>query len=254
MLKYENISPGIFHNRPNRFIAEVEINGRLEQCHVKNTGRCKELLIPGVKVYVSRSDNPNRVTKYDLIAVEKGDRLVNIDSQAPNKVFMAYLKSGGYIDGITYIKPEATHEDSRYDFYVEAGERKIYIEMKGVTLEKDGIALFPDAPTERGVKHLQGLVRCVRNGCEAHVVFVVKMRGIQHFSPNCDIHPAFGAALVEAARAGVHVKALGCEVAPDSLVIDREIPVILPDCPLLRFPPGFERFCQKQKNQNPRED
>ena len=226
-MKYDNIREGIFRLRPNRFIAEVEVDGQIEKCHVKNTGRCKEILVPGALVYVSYAHKPERVTQYDLVAVRKGRRLINIDSQAPNKVFMEYLRAGEYIRGITYIKPEAKHEDSRFDFYVEAGQRKIFIEVKGVTLEEADIALFPDAPTERGVKHLQGLSRCVAEGYEAHVVFIVKMKDIRHFSPNNATHPAFGAELVKAAEAGVHVVAFGCAVAPDSLAIGYPVPVVL---------------------------
>ncbi|MCL2362000.1 MAG: DNA/RNA nuclease SfsA [Defluviitaleaceae bacterium] len=219
MKLYNTIQGGIFHARPNRFIAEVDVGGQLELCHVKNTGRCKELLIPGTRVYINRSDKIERVTKYDLVVVWKGERLVNMDSQAPNKVFLEYLQSGKYIKDITHIKPEAKYGDSRYDFYIETAKRKIFIEVKGVTLEADNIAMFPDAPTQRGIKHLQGLTCCISDGFESHVVFVIKMNGIKHFSPNYATHPEFGTALVAAEKAGVKISAVDCIVTPDSLTI-----------------------------------
>jgi len=227
MQLYNNICEGIFHSRPNRFIAEVEVNGKLERCHVKNTGRCKELLVPKARVYVNRSDKPERATNYDLVAVWKNERLINMDSQAPNKVFLEYLQSGQYMDGITHIKSESTYGDSRYDFYVEAGERKLFIEVKGVTLEADGVALFPDAPTERGIKHLQGLARCINDGYEAHVVFVVQMGDISHFTPNYITHPAFGITLSDVVKCGVKAVAYDGLVTPDSLTINKPVPVKL---------------------------
>jgi sugar fermentation stimulation protein A len=227
MRLYDNIHEGTFLSRPNRFIAEVEINGKTERCHVKNTGRCKELLIPGTQVYVNRSDKQERTTKYDLVAVRKGERLVNIDSQAPNKAFLEHLQSGRYMDGITYIKPEAKYGDSRFDFYVETKERKIFMEVKGVTLETNGVAMFPDAPTERGIKHLQGLARCINDGIEAHVIFVIQMNSISHFSPNIITHPAFGTTLSDVIKSGVKATALDCSVTPDSLTINNPVQIIL---------------------------
>ncbi|OQB12458.1 MAG: Sugar fermentation stimulation protein A [Firmicutes bacterium ADurb.Bin193] len=227
IMTYKNIILGIFISRPNRFIAEVEIEGNIEICHVKNTGRCKELLIPGVTVYVQRADNPNRTTKYDLIAVRKGERLINMDSSAPNKVFLEYLQKGTYIKDVTLIKPEARYGASRFDFYVEAGGRRIFIEVKGVTLEENGVVMFPDAPTERGVKHLNELARCVSEGYEAHVVFVIQMSDVKYFIPNNHTHPAFGAALVAAKQAGVAVAAFDCEVDEDSLEIRNAVEVRL---------------------------
>ncbi|MCL1879976.1 MAG: DNA/RNA nuclease SfsA [Actinomycetia bacterium] len=168
---YTNTVKATFLSRPNRFIAHAKIGGETAVAHVKNTGRCKELLIPGATVILQESDNPERKTKYDLIAVYKGERLINMDSQAPNKVFLEYVKSGQHIDGITLIKLEAKYGGSRFDFYVEAGQRKIFIEVKGVTLEEDGVVLFPDAPTKRGVKHLNELAECVQEGYETQVVF-----------------------------------------------------------------------------------
>jgi len=227
MKLYNNICEGIFRSRLNRFIAEVEIEGKIESCHIKNTGRCKELLLPSAKVYVNHADKPERVTKYDLVAVYKGERLVNIDSQAPNKVFMEYLQTGKYIKDITYIKPEATYSDSRFDFYIETNDRKIFLEVKGVTLEIDNAAYFPDAPTLRGVKHLQCLSGCINKGYEAHVVFIIKMNGITHFAPNNIIHPAFSEALAAAQKAGVKITALDCTVLPDSLTIRNPIQVLI---------------------------
>ncbi|MDR1703005.1 MAG: DNA/RNA nuclease SfsA [Sporomusaceae bacterium] len=224
---YADTITGVFLSRPNRFIAHVEIDGEAVIAHVKNTGRCKELLITGTKVILQKSDNSQRKTGYDLIAVWKAKRLVNIDSQAPNKVFGEHLQSGQYIDGVTLIKPESKYGGSRFDFYVEAGERKIFIEVKGVTLEKDGVAMFPDAPTERGVKHLNELAQCVGDGFEAQVIFVIQMSGARYFTPNNKTHPEFGAALIVAAKAGVKVVALDCVVTENSLSIGKFIPIKL---------------------------
>jgi len=224
-MTYTNIREGIFKSRPNRFIAHVEIDGEIEICHVKNTGRCKELLIPDAAVFLSESNNPKRTTRYDLIAVKKDDGLINIDSQAPNKVFMEYLQSGSYIPDITRIKPEAKYGNSRFDFFVEAGERKIFIEVKGVTLVECGVALFPDAPTERGVKHLQELTQCLADGYEAHVVFVIQISGVDYFTPNRKLHPAFATALSAAESAGVKISAFDCKVTRDSLTIRNPVPV-----------------------------
>jgi sugar fermentation stimulation protein A len=216
---YDSIREGVFLRRPNRFIAEMEINGKTEICHVKNTGRCKELLISGAKVYVNESANPARTTKYDLISVWKGERLINMDSQAPNRAFGDYLRQGGFIENVTLIKPEAKYGGSRFDFYVEAGERKIYIEVKGVTLEENGVAMFPDAPTERGVKHLNELAKCVADGFEAYVIFIIQMKGVLYFAPNYRTHPEFGAALTGAMESGVKAVALECLVTADSMKI-----------------------------------
>jgi len=225
-MTYPNISPAVFLSRPNRFIAHALLDDQEIVCHVKNTGRCKELLIPGAMVYVQKSGNPLRKTQYDLIAVRKGRRLINMDSQAPNRVFYENLQSG-HIEGITHIKLEAKFGSSRFDFYVEADERKIFIEVKGVTLEEDGVVLFPDAPTERGVRHLRELAQCVAVGYEAHVIFVVQMSNVLYFTPNDKTHAAFGAALREVAAAGVKVAALDCTVEPDRLEINGEIPIKL---------------------------
>lgn len=224
---YTNTILGVFISRPNRFIAHVDVGIETVVAHVKNTGRCKELLIPGAKVILQKSDNPERKTGYDLIAVYKGERLINIDSQAPNKVFLEHLQSGRYMKDITLIKPETKYGSSRFDFYIEAGESKGFIEVKGVTLEEDGVVMFPDAPTERGLKHLKELTQCMRDGYEAHVVFVVQMSDVHYFMPNNKTHQAFGAALAAAEKAGVKVNALDCIVTESSLIIDKSVPVNL---------------------------
>jgi sugar fermentation stimulation protein A len=217
----------VFLARPNRFVAEVELNGQTERCHVKNTGRCAELLIPGAAVFLQRADRPGRVTAYDLVSVWKGDRLINIDSGAPNKAFREFLAAGGYLPGVTCVRPETSFGRSRFDFYVEAGERRYFLEVKGVTLEEDGAALFPDVPTERGVKHLKELIRCVAAGYEGHAVFVIQMRGVRYFAPNDRTHPAFGEALRAAAGAGVRVAALDCRVDAHGMTIGEPMPVRL---------------------------
>lgn len=226
-MQYPNIHKGIFRSRPNRFIAKVEVDGQEETVHVKNTGRCRELLVPGCTVYLVKSDNPNRKTQYDLVAVEKGELLINMDSQAPNHVFQEFAESGAFLPDITHIKPEFKHEDSRFDFYLEQGAVRHLVEIKGVTLEEDGIVRFPDAPTERGVKHIEGLIRAKREGFEPWICFIVQMRSMKWLEPNDVTHPAFGDALRKAAKAGVHIKAFECAVTPDSLEIIGEIPAKL---------------------------
>lgn len=226
-MKYKNIVEGKFAARPNRFIAHVEINGQTEICHVKNTGRCRELLIEGSRVFLEKSDNPHRKTKYDLISVYKGDMLVNMDSQVPNKAVGEWLASGGLFEDITVIKPEKTYGNSRFDFYVEEADRRIFMEVKGVTLEHDGIARFPDAPTERGVKHLRELKACIEDGYEAYVVFVIQMKGIELFMPNIETHREFAEVLKEAQEAGVRVLAYDCDVTEDSIKISSPVPVKL---------------------------
>lgn len=222
---YNNITKGIFISRPNRFIAEVEIDGKVEVCHVKNTGRCRELLIPGTAVYANYVDNPSRSTAYDLIAAYKGDMLVNIDSYAPNLAFGEYLRQGKFLDGVAHVKSEAKYGGSRFDFYVEASAGKAFIEVKGVTLEENGVAMFPDAPTERGVKHLNELAACVAEGYNAYVIFIVQMKGTTHFTPNYKTHQAFGDTLAKVTNAGVNAFAYDCIVAPGSMVVDAPIPV-----------------------------
>lgn len=226
-MQYQRIEKGRFLSRPNRFIAHVELDGRTEVVHVKNTGRCRELLIPGATVYLEKSDNPARKTQYDLIAVEKGTLLVNMDAQAPNQVFREWVEAGNFQEGLTLLRPETTWGDSRFDFYWEAGDRRGFVEVKGVTLEEDGHACFPDAPTERGVKHLNELARCQADGYEAAVCFVLQMAGMKDFAPNDRTHPAFGDALRQAAQAGVRIMARECIVTPDSLTIGAAVPVLL---------------------------
>ena len=214
---YENIKKGKFISRPNRFIANVWIDGKEEICHVKNTGRCKELLVPGATVFVQEFNKAQRKTKFDLISVYKGDLLVNMDSQAPNKVFGEWL--GNYFKNITLVKPETKYKNSRFDFYVEADGKKIFIEVKGVTLEENGIVMFPDAPTERGVKHLNELCRCVEDGYEAYVFFVTQMEKVKYFTPNRKTHMEFADALLKAQKAGVNICCVNCKASQNSLFI-----------------------------------
>lgn len=226
-MEYKNIQVGEFISRPNRFIAHVKIENTIEICHVKNTGRCKELLLPGATVYVQHFPNTKRKTSWDLIAVKKGDVLINIDSQAPNKAVKEWLLSGGlgFIPDI--VKPEYQYEDSRFDFYLEHGNKRWLMEVKGVTLEKDGVALFPDAPTLRGVKHIEGLSRHSKEGFETAILFVIQMDGIHCFTPNETMQPEFAHALRQAKQAGVHIMAYDCAVTPDSMNIRNPIKVRL---------------------------
>lgn len=226
-VRYQKVVKGRFIARPNRFIAHVETEGRVEVCHVKNTGRCRELLRPGAAVYLAAAENPARKTRWDLVAVEKGDLLINMDAQAPNRVFREWAEAGRFLPGLTVIRPEYTWEDSRFDFLLEDGDGPCFVEVKGVTLEEQGEVRFPDAPTQRGVKHLRGLMRAVEQGCRAAVFFVIQMKGAVCFRPNDATHPAFGQALREAAAAGVSVLAYDCRVTPDSLELDAPVPVQL---------------------------
>jgi sugar fermentation stimulation protein A len=219
-MKYKNTVRGIFVDRPNRFIAHVNIGGEIHVCHVKNTGRCRELLIPGVTVVLAVSDSKKRKTAFDLIAVYKGNELINIDSQAPNAVVGEWLMETDFFGEITHIKPECIYGNSRFDFYIEADGRKIFIEVKGVTLEREGTVLFPDAPTERGVKHLRELAVAKQNGYEAYVLFVIQMQHCSHFEPNRETHPEFADALSQAAAAGVELRAMSCHVGEDFLSLD----------------------------------
>ncbi|MBR2047499.1 MAG: DNA/RNA nuclease SfsA [Oscillospiraceae bacterium] len=225
-MRYSDMLPGIFLSRPNRFIAHVQMDGREEICHVKNTGRCRELLIPGVTVWCQRAANPNRKTKFDLIAVQKGDRLINMDSQAPNTAAGEWLRSGG-LGRLESIRPETVHGDSRYDFSFTKDGRPCLMEIKGCTLESDGICAFPDAPTERGAKHLRGLIRAVWEGFDCYVLIVIQMTDVKYFHPNDATDPEFGKALREAAQAGVHVIAMDCDVTPDSMAIGKPVAVML---------------------------
>lgn len=230
-MKYREIVAGRFISRPNRFIAKVEIDGAEETVHVKNTGRCRELLVPDATVYLEVSDNPARKTKYDLVAVEKvkndGTLLINMDSQIPNAAAGEWLKTCGMFSENAVIVREKTFGKSRFDFYVEDCSRKAFIEVKGVTLEYDGVAMFPDAPTERGVKHINELVSCVKNGYEAYILFVIQMKGVHSFRPHDEMHPEFGDALRNASANGVKILARDCVVTADSMTVDGEVRVIL---------------------------
>ena len=223
-MHYPNMIPGNFLSRPNRFIAHVEINGNEEVVHVKNTGRCRELLRPGTEVWCQESTNPNRKTKFDLITVRKGDRLINMDSQAPNIAAGEWLRNGG-LGEISNLKAESFHEDSRFDFSFEKDGRQCFLEVKGVTLENDGVCAFPDAPTERGVKHLKGLTRLAREGYGAYVLFVIQMPDMKYLHPNDKTDPAFGTALREAAENGVQILAMDCAVTEDTMGI--RLPVLV---------------------------
>lgn len=226
-MNYTNIRTGKFIARPNRFIALVEIDGCVETCHVKNTGRCRELLLPGVTLFLQETDNTLRKTRYSVIGVIKGERIINMDSQAPNKAVSEWLQSGGLFRDITYLKAEKTYGNSRFDFYLETTDRKIYMEVKGVTLEENGIVIFPDAPTERGVKHIRELCECTREGYEAFIVFVIQMKDVKYFKPNDVTDPEFGKALRDAARHGVQILAVDCEVSGDRMIIKDNVPVRL---------------------------
>jgi len=224
---YSKIIEGVFIERPNRFIAKVLINGKIETVHVKNTGRCKELLVENAKVYLYASDNPDRKTKYDLIAVEKvtdrGTILVNMDSQVPNDVVGEWLRKGELFSKTANIKREVKFGNSRFDFYVEYAERKAFIEVKGVTLENNGVVSFPDAPTERGVKHIKELISCLEQGFEAYIIFVVQMKGVNKFEPNEEHHKEFADVLNMAREKGVKVLVYDCVVTPESIEIDKRI-------------------------------
>lgn len=228
-MHYPHVCRARFVARPNRFVARVALPDGTEQVvHVKNTGRCRELLVPGAPVYLAESGNPLRKTRYDLIAVEKGPLLVNLDSQAPNRVFAEWAQAGGFRPGLTLLRPETRWGNSRFDFYWEdADGAKGFVEVKGVTLEEGGHARFPDAPTQRGVKHLEELLRCRRQGYEAAVCFVVQMSGMADFAPNDATHPAFGEALRRAAAGGVVILARECAVTPDTLTLTRPVAVRL---------------------------
>ncbi len=222
-MKYENIVKGVFLSRPNRFIAEVLIDGIKQTVHVKNTGRCKELLVKGNEVWLQKSDNPLRKTAYDLISVKKGDLLINMDSQIPNAVAAEWLKKGNLFSKQAVIKREVTFGNSRFDLFIEDGNRKAFIEVKGVTLENDGVASFPDAPTERGVKHINELINCAESGFEAYIIFIIQMKGVHLFTPNFDTHREFGQALKNAQESGVRVISLDCIVTENSIEADNFI-------------------------------
>ena len=225
-MRYTNMVPGFFRNRPNRFIARVEIDGKEQVVHVKNTGRCRELLVPGATVWCQHSDNPARKTQYDLITVRKGQRLINMDSQAPNTAAREWLESGG-LGEIDNLRQETVHGDSRFDFSFTLEGRTCFLEVKGVTLEDNGVCAFPDAPTQRGTKHLRGLAEAARQGYGAYVLFVIQMADVKYLHPNDRTDPNFGAALREAAAQGVKVLAVRCQVSEDEMYISGSVPVHL---------------------------
>ena len=225
-MRYANMVPGFFRNRPNRFIAHVEIDGKEQVVHVKNTGRCRELLVPGAMVWCQRSDNPARKTQYDLITVRKGQRLINMDSQAPNAAAREWLERGG-LGKIENLRQETVHGDSRFDFSFTLEGRTCFLEVKGVTLEDNGVCAFPDAPTQRGAKHLRGLAEAARQGYGAYVLFVIQMADVKYLHPNDRTDPNFGAALRESAAQGVKVLAVRCQVSEDEMYISGSVPVHL---------------------------
>lgn len=231
-MTYNKVHKARFISRPNRFISEVSLNGETVIAHVKNTGRCRELLIPGATVYLDEPIGRERKTKYDLIAVEKeptlGDKiLINMDSSAPNDAVDEFLHSGRLFKNATSIRREVTRGSSRFDFCIDEDGKVTYLEVKGVTLENCGVASFPDAPTERGVKHIEELISLRKQGFGAAIFFVIQMKGVREFTPNDITHPAFGDALRRAYSAGVDIFAYGCTVTPDSVVIDEKIEVKL---------------------------
>ena len=222
-MRYDNIREGTFLSRPNRFIAHVLLDGADTVCHVKNTGRCRELLVPGARVILNRGTNPARRTAYDLVSVYKGERLINMDSQSPNDIAAEYLPR--LFPALTVLRREVRWGDSRFDFYGVQGDRPFFLEVKGVTLEREGMVLFPDAPTERGAKHLRELSQLKQTGMDAHVLFVVQMSSVTALRANRETDPAFADALLAARAAGVCVHAVDCLVSPDTVVAHEPVPV-----------------------------
>ena len=223
-VRYGKTVRGTFVSRPNRFIAKVLVEGKEETIHVKNTGRCREILVPGTQVVLEDSRNPSRKTRYDLIAAYKGGNLINIDSQSPNKAFGEFITESGIFGGTPAVHPEYSHGDSRFDFYIESEGRRIFVEVKGVTREFDGVCMFPDAPTERGLKHLRGLERCVEEGYEAYLALIVQMKGMQVFVPDYETHPEFGREMERAEEMGVGILVYDCVVTEDSMYVDSPVP------------------------------
>ncbi len=225
-MQYANMVPGVFLSRPNRFIAHIQIGRETQVCHVKNTGRCRELLTGGAAVFCQQWDKPERKTKFDLIAVQKGDRLINMDSQAPNAAAREWLLAGG-LGKISDLRPETVHGDSRFDFSFRKDGKLCFLEVKGVTLEENGVCSFPDAPTQRGTKHLHGLCRAAQQGYGAYVLFVIQMVDVKYLHPNEKTDPAFAQALRQASGCGVEILAMDCAVTPDSMCIRQPVPVKL---------------------------
>lgn len=228
-MRYKNIVKGEFISRPNRFIANVKIDGEIYKCHVKNTGRCRELLVPGCEVWLEHCKSENRKTEYSLITVNKNGKLINMDSQAPNNAAEEWIKGGGLIPDIQLLKREQKWGDSRFDFYFETENEKAYAEVKGVTLEENGVVMFPDAPTERGVKHVKELCRLKEEGFGAYLIFVIQMKNVKYFTPNIKTHREFAEALCQAEKAGVSIVAADCFVTPDTMEIRDRVKVILRD-------------------------
>lgn len=226
-MKYNKTVKAIFIERPNRFVAKVSLDGEDIYCHVKNTGRCRELLVPGATVWLEDSENPARKYRYSLVTVKKGDRLVNMDSQAPNKAVGEWLSGGGYFKGIKLLKPECKYGSSRFDFYCEYEDKKAYIEVKGVTLENNNVVSFPDAPTERGARHVSELAECIKEGYEAYIIFVVQMKDVLHFEPNAVNDPVFAKALKKAQAEGVNIIAVDCDVTDKEMIIRDFVKVIV---------------------------
>lgn len=226
-MKYDTICPGVFLERPNRFVARVLLDGREEVCHVKNTGRCRELLLPGTEVWLSRQERKGRKTLYDLVTVRKKDRLINIDSQAPNRLYREWISAGNWIPCVTWIQAETAYGASRLDFRVETESGIHLVEVKGVTLEEDGVVRFPDAPTLRGLRHIRELIKAAGEGFGAAIFFIVQMDDTKRFMPNWETQPEFGFALQDALAAGVEIRALQCRVRPDEISVSRPIPVLL---------------------------
>ena len=218
-MKYNKTVKAEFIERPNRFVAKVRLDGEEIYCHVKNTGRCRELLQPGVDVWLEDSENPNRKYRYSLVAVRKGERLVNMDSQAPNKAVGEWLRNGGLFSDIRLLKAEKTYGQSRFDFYCEYEDKKAFIEVKGVTLENNNVVSFPDAPTERGARHVCELIECINDGYEAYIIFVVQMKNVHHFEPNAVNDPVFASALKKASDSGVNIVAVDCDVSDNEMII-----------------------------------
>jgi len=229
-MEYKKIVKGIFRERPNRFIAYVDVEGmdnNSQVVHVKNTGRCKELLVNGATVYLEESDNPNRKTKYDLVVVRKNKRIINMDSQAPNKVVQEWLNKNGLYKNTKLVAPEKKYGESRFDFYIEGDNKKAWMEVKGVTLEKDGVVLFPDAPSKRAVKHIEHLIKAKEEGFDAYIMFVVQMENVKYFTPNKETHKAFAEVLVKAESKGVKIMAYDCVVTEKELKINTPVEIKL---------------------------
>ncbi len=224
-MKYKEIQKAVFISRPNRFVAKVSIDGKETDVHVKNTGRCRELLTLGAEVWLEKSSNPERKYQYSLVTVKKGDRMVNMDSQAPNKAVGEWLSESGLFSDVKLIRPECKYGNSRFDFYVEYEDKKAFIEVKGVTLENDGTVSFPDAPTERGSKHLRELCECIKDGYEAYVIFVIQMKDVLYFTANADHDPVFARTLKEAHNEGVRILAYDCYVTEDEMKIGDSVKV-----------------------------